>query len=244
MSRYVQEVKLDQPIDVVSMIVEDYVYHHRFKRNDWNGEMVYYMKDKHGKERYMKWDYTNGVFHMEAWLKNAFGGEEDLKGFGSTASKNEFRKSLELLVSTIKRQKASAISSGHVGSDPLHHTDNHAAEHRAQRQGQQMSFGSMPGQNNSVRSTRNTSTVRGASRNTGNARDVGNLIYAILAIVFSSVPVMGLIMAISCLSRNKNSDSSSAKTVKIVCTVAIILSLLTLATTFLPAFLLPMSDLF
>ena len=82
MGRYIREIKLSQPIDVVSMLVEDYVYHHRFQRNDWNGEMVYYMKDKHGKERYMKWDYTNGVFHVEAWLKDAFGGEADLKGFG------------------------------------------------------------------------------------------------------------------------------------------------------------------
>lgn len=236
MARYIQDIKLDQPIDVVSMIVEDYVYHHRFIRNDWNGEMVYYMKDKHGKERYMKWDYTNGVFHLEAWLKSVFGGEEDLKGFGSTASKNEFRRSLELLVSTVRRQKPSTIFSGHVGSDPLHHTSNHAAEHRAQRQGQQMSFGSMPGDSRSSGTARRTS-----SRTTGNISDTGNLIYAILAIVFSSIPVIGLIMAINCLKRNKGSESSTAKTVTIVCVIAILISVVTILTGLLPALFLPIN---
>lgn len=240
MARYVQEIKLDQPIDVVSMIMEDYVYHHHFRRNDWNGEMVYYVKDKHGKERYMKWDYTNGVFHLEAWLKSAFGGEEDLKGFGSTASKNEFRRSLELLATTIKRQKASTISSGHVGSDPLHHTSNHAAEHRAQRQGQQMSFGSMPGNSRTVR---NTGTVRSAGRSGNNANfsDTGNLIYALLAMIFSSIPIVGLIMAINCLKRNKGSESSNAKVINIVCVIAIFVSIMTIVTSFLPALLIPMN---
>jgi len=238
MARYIQEIKLDQPIDVVSMIMEDYVYHHRFSRNDWNGEMVYYMKDKHGKERYMKWDYTNGVFHLEAWLKNAFGGEEDLKGFGSTVSKNEFRRSLELLISTVRRQPASTLSSGHVGSDPLHHTSNHAAEHRAQRQGQQMAFGSMPGNN------RGTGTVRRTgSGTTGNVSDMGNLIFAILAIVFSSVPVIGLVMAINCLNRNKRNESGNAKTINLVCGIAILISVITLFSTFLPALLLPLKFL-
>lgn len=69
MSRYINDVRLDQPIDVVSVLLEDFIYHNRFSRTDWNGEMVYRLKDSHGVERYMKWFYADGVFHVEAWLK-------------------------------------------------------------------------------------------------------------------------------------------------------------------------------
>ena len=68
MSRYINDVRLDQPIDVVSVLLEDFIYHNRFSRTDWNGEMVYRLKDSHGVERYMKWFYADGVFHVEAWL--------------------------------------------------------------------------------------------------------------------------------------------------------------------------------
>lgn len=240
MARYIQEIKLSQPIDVVSMIMEDYIYHHHFRRNDWNGEMVYYMVDKHGKECYMKWDYTNGVFHLEAWLKNAFGGEEDLKGVGSKASKIEFRKSLELLITTVKRQKASTISGGHVGTDPLHHTSNHTAEHRAQRQGQQNSFGTMPGGN--AGSTR-TSSRTNTGRNAGNVSDTTNLIFALLALIFSSIPIVGLILAIKCLKRNKGSQSSNEKLITVLCVIAIIVSVMTIFSSLLPTILLPLAEL-
>lgn len=42
MGRYVKDVQLDKPIDVVSMVMDDFVYHNQFSRTDWNGEMVYY----------------------------------------------------------------------------------------------------------------------------------------------------------------------------------------------------------
>ena len=246
MGRYIQEIKLNQPIDVVSMIMEDYVYHHRFKRNDWNGEMVYYMKDKHGKERYMKYDYTNGVFHLEAWLKNAFGSEEALNGFGSTASKNEFRKSLDLLVRTLKTQKASAVSSGHVGSDPLHHTDNHAAEHRAQNRGQQMSFGTMPGNSQSANRTQSPNSAYRPStmQKRGNVNDASNVVFAVLALIFSSIPVVGLILAIRCIKRCKGRESSNAKLIYILCVLAIIMSVMSLFTGLLPMMMLPVMDFF
>ena len=35
MSRYIKEVELNQPIDVVSMVMEDFIYHNRFTRADW-----------------------------------------------------------------------------------------------------------------------------------------------------------------------------------------------------------------
>lgn len=250
MGRYIREIKLSQPIDVVSMLVEDYVYHHRFQRNDWNGEMVYYMKDKHGKERYMKWDYTNGVFHVEAWLKDAFGGEADLKGFGSSASKDEFRKSLELLITTLQRQPASSLSSGHVGSDPLHHTSNHAAEHRAQQQGKQMAFGTIPaGKQNSDGNTGSNRNryAHGSSRNRGNATvsEKSALIYAVIALMFGSIPVIGLLIAITCLRKTWMSKGSTYATARILCIVALIISAITLLTNMiLPMFMVPFAEFF
>ena len=36
MGRYSKDIQLEQPIDVVSMVMEDFVYHNRFSRTDWN----------------------------------------------------------------------------------------------------------------------------------------------------------------------------------------------------------------
>lgn len=128
MSRYIRETELNQPIDVVSMLMEDFVYHNQFTRADWNGEMVYFLKDKHGKERYMKWYYTDGVFRVEAWIKGSFGNEITLDGAGG-ASKKEFRRSLDNLISKMKNYSANSVAGGHVGSDPLHHDSAHGTNH-------------------------------------------------------------------------------------------------------------------
>lgn len=129
MGRYIKDIELNQPIDVVSMVMDDYVYHERFGRTDWNGEMVYSMKDRHGRERYMKWHYTGGVFHVEAWLKGAFGGEMDLDGVGGGASRKEYHRSIEQLLKTLQLHHGGQLSGGHVGSDPLHHSEDHKKDH-------------------------------------------------------------------------------------------------------------------
>ena len=131
MGRYIKDAQLDQPLDVVSLVMEDYIYHERFSRTDWNGEMVFYRKDGHGRERYMKWSYAGGLFHVEAWLKNPLGGEMDLDGVGGGASRREFRESMDRLLRTLKDQSSSNLAGGHVGADPLHHSSNYEAEHRA-----------------------------------------------------------------------------------------------------------------
>ncbi|MCM1192474.1 MAG: hypothetical protein NC123_13960 [Butyrivibrio sp.] len=128
MGRYIKDIQLEQPIDVVSMVMDDFIYHNRFSRTDWNGEMVFYLKDRHNKERYMKWAYVDGQFHVEAWLKNAMGGETDLDGVGGGASRKEFRASIDGLIETLKKTAAGSLAGGHIGSDPLHHdsgSDNH-----------------------------------------------------------------------------------------------------------------------
>lgn len=134
MGRYIKDVQLEQPIDVVSMVMEDFVYHNHFSRTDWNGEMVFYLKDRHKKERYMKWVYVDGMFHVEAWLKNAMGGETDLDGVGGGASRKEFRASIDGLIETLKKTAAGSLSGGHIGSDPIHHDSGHVDNHDAWKQ--------------------------------------------------------------------------------------------------------------
>lgn len=132
MGRYIKDVRLEQPIDVVSMVMDDFIYHNRFSRTDWNGEMVFYLKDNHKKDRYMKWTYVDGLFHVEAWLKNAMGGETDLDGMG--ASRKEFRASIDGLIETLKRTAAGSLAGGHIGSDPLHHDSGYGNNHDAWKQ--------------------------------------------------------------------------------------------------------------
>ena len=129
MGRYIKDIQLEQPIDVVSMVMDDFIYHNHFTRTDWNGEMVFYLKDSHKKERYMKWVYVDGKFHVEAWLKNSLGGETDLDGVGGGASRKEFRKSIDGLIETLKKTTAGSLAGGHIGSDPLHHDSGYVDNH-------------------------------------------------------------------------------------------------------------------
>lgn len=134
MGRYIKDIRLEQPIDVVSMVMDDFIYHNHFSRTDWNGEMVFYLKDRHNKERYMKWVYVDGQFHVEAWLKNAMGGEMDLDGVGGGASRKEFRASLDGLIETLRKAAAGSLAGGHIGSDPLHHDSGYVDNHDAWKQ--------------------------------------------------------------------------------------------------------------
>lgn len=122
MARHIEDVTLNQPIDVVSMVMEDYVYHHHFSRSDWQGEPVYQATDSHGKDWYMNYHYANGVFHMEAWLKGPFGDEMDLSGIGGGKSRQEFRESIDNLLQKLRSHSGNAAA-GHIGQDPVqHHT--------------------------------------------------------------------------------------------------------------------------
>lgn len=122
MARHIEDVTLNQPIDVVSMVMEDYVYHHHFSRSDWQGEPVYQATDSHGKDWYMNYHYANGVFHMEAWLKGPFGDEMDLSGIGGGKSRQEFRESIDNLLQKLRAHSGNTAA-GHIGQDPVqHHT--------------------------------------------------------------------------------------------------------------------------
>ncbi len=235
MSRYSREVRLEQPIDVVSMVMEDFVYHNRFSRTDWNGEMVFCLKDSHKKECYMKWSYVDGLFHVEAWLKGPFGGEADLGGLG--ASRREFREKLDGLIETLKKTAAASLTGGHIGSDPLHHDGGHGDNHAAWERDTRWQQGA-PGQAMPARQTGpapqaapvrqgnpgNLSGTAQERRSTSAGRDpeAGKaLAYAILAVFLGGwIPVLGIVFLV--LAKQKEKYSSNGNVVKGLCIVAII----------------------
>lgn len=122
MSRYIREFQLDKPIDVVSLVMDDYVYHNRLIRTDWNGEMVFASQDGAGSKCYMKWSYTAGVFHLEAWVRGMMGGERNPDGMG--AGGKNFRKSLQRLEQQLK-EHCDHVPTGYIGADTLVHEKNH-----------------------------------------------------------------------------------------------------------------------
>lgn len=213
MGRYVKDVQLDKPIDVVSMVMDDFVYHNQFSRTDWNGEMVYYLKDRHGGDRYMKWSYAAGELHVEAWLKNPFGGEMDLDGVGG-ASRREYKKSMDELIRRLVNT-GDQLSSGHVGSDPLHHDNSHhVGRHMSAR---------MAGQ--ATAEQRVTSQATAAPGSSAGREGTGQvaLFWAILAIMFAwSVPILGLIFAIVAL--RKQGESSRQVLVRWIAIIAILVA--------------------
>lgn len=245
MGRYIKDAQLDQPLDVVSLVMEDYIYHERFSRTDWNGEMVFYRKDGHGRERYMKWSYAGGLFHVEAWLKNPLGGEMDLDGVGGGASRREFRESMDRLLRTLKDQSSSNLAGGHVGADPLHHSSNYEAEHRAwQDQNRNQSMNQGLDRNQSMNQGQGPNGSQGQSGqqpqrlNTNRYSLRTAVFFAIAGILFAGfIPLAGIIFGIWGLKKSGDCDESTARAVKGVCIVVIAISIIRWIISFVLGFL-------
>ena len=245
MGRYIKDAQLDQPLDVVSLVMEDYIYHERFSRTDWNGEMVFYLKGGHGRERYMKWSYAGGLFHVEAWLKNPLGGEMDLDGVGGGASRREFRESMDRLLRTLKDQSPSNLAGGHVGADPLHHSSNYEAEHRAwQDQNRNQSMNQGLDRNQSMNQGRGPNGSQGQSGqqpqrlNTNRSSLRTAVFFAIAGILFAGfIPLAGIIFGIWGLKKSGDCDESTARAVKGVCIVVIAISIIRWIISFVLGFL-------
>ena len=245
MGRYIKDAQLDQPLDVVSLVMEDYIYHERFSRTDWNGEMVFYRKDGHGRERYMKWSYAGGLFHVEAWLKNPLGGEMDLDGVGGGASRREFRESMDRLLRTLKDQSSSNLAGGHGGAGPLHHSSNYEAEHRAwQDQNRNQSMNQGLDRNQSMNQGRGPNGSQEQSRqqpqrlNTNRYSLRTAVFFAIAGILFAGfIPLAGIIFGIWGLKKSGDCDESTARAVKGVCIVVIAISIIRWIISFVLGFL-------
>lgn len=276
MARYIEDAGINQPIDVVSMVMEDYIYHHRYTRTDWNGEPVYCCRDSHGKERYLVWSYASGILHLEAWLKGAFGKEANLSGIGGGRSAKEYQKSLEDLLKKLREHSGNTSNVGYIGEDPFIHKQAEAAkpaqpayqQPRPTQPAYQQPSPAQPayqqpkpaqpaynGQGNSYGTPGNPNRIPGSPTGMpGNPNGIpgnpygipGNpngapygmpqnssvtvaMVLGIIGIFFAMcVPFFGLILGIIGKNQSRMTDTSAGrgKTANILCTIAIVLSII------------------
>lgn len=120
MARYVNELVLNQPDDFVQFIMNDFLQKNQYVLVEYNGEQVFRAGDAMVEGyRYLKWNYMNGVFHIEAWLTSVTGKEMDLDGFVGALQKKPYKDSLEQLYAALKQPiPAPQNMAGQAGQQP------------------------------------------------------------------------------------------------------------------------------
>ncbi len=241
MARYIEDAGINQPFDVVSMVMEDYIYHNRFSRGDWEGEPVYQCTDSHGKTRYFKWNYASGILHIEAWLKNPFGNEMNLSGLSAGRSGKEYKDGINRLIQNL-RSHSGAIHTGSIGQDPLHHQPVPSVSFAQQSRGQSAGY---PGQQPSGQYTTHPQPPVGGMPSTVNPSSVpvvvrpsceygapvnssSGMILGILGLIFAFfIPLFGIIFSVIGLRKCRTGSVSegSVKTVKGLSIAGIIISI-------------------
>lgn len=104
MARYIQNVVLNKPADFVSFIMNDYLQKNGFSMSDWKGEPAYRAGDAMVEGyKFLKWSYTDGVLHLEAWMKGTFGGEWGLTGYVGCLQKRPYRNNLTQLITVLQQ---------------------------------------------------------------------------------------------------------------------------------------------
>ncbi len=240
MARYMEDAGIHQPFDVVSMVMEDYIYHHRFSRSDWEGEPVYQCTDGHGKARYLKWNYASGILHLEAWLKSPFGNEMNLSVPGAGRSGKEYKESIDRLIQNL-RSHSGNIHTGSIGQDPLHHqqasaafsqqTGNQPAAYpRQQPTAQHTAYPQQPA--GGMPPTANPSSVpvvvRPSCEYGASINSTAGMILSIFGLLFAfAIPILGIIFSVIALKKCHAGSvpKDSVKTVKNLSVAGIIISI-------------------
>lgn len=118
MARFVRDLVINQPDDFVHFIMNDYLQKNQFIMADWKGEPAYRAGDAVLEGyKYLKWFYSNGTLHLEAWIKGTFGGEWNLDGFVGCMVKKPYKESLEQLFVTL--QQPVPVSQGIQDPQPI-----------------------------------------------------------------------------------------------------------------------------
>ena len=105
MARYIQDIILNKPDNFVFYTMNDFFLQTGFVLTDCRGEQIYFSgnPDQEGC-RCLKWSYTNGVLHLEAWLKGQTEGDEwNLDGLEYGAQKASYKQLLEQLLAVLQR---------------------------------------------------------------------------------------------------------------------------------------------
>lgn len=104
MARYIREVELKQPEDFVQYIMTDFLSKHGFKLVEFEGQMVYRVGGGLAEiPKFLVWGYQNGIFHLEAWIRNCwlpgvYGGENAMTGFMGCIPKKAYKNDIEALI--------------------------------------------------------------------------------------------------------------------------------------------------
>lgn len=221
MSRTIKEIQLSQPIDVVSMMMDDFIYHNHFMRTDWEGEMVFFTEDSHGVEIYFMWSYTGGIFHTESWVKGLMGGEDSLAGLYHMSAKNDFAGKLNDLYRRLQTASGSDMRGGHIGTDPIHHD---AGDHSNHQNWQKDTNWQQNSKGYTIPSTEQPRTVETYSnqRRTlpGQVTPENSALYLSFVALFLGmiIPWMGVIFAV--IARKKARGTGLEKIIKILTTIA------------------------
>lgn len=208
MARFVRDLVLNQPDDFVHFIMNDYLQKNQFIMADWKGEPAYRAGDAMLEGyKYLKWFYSNGTFHLEAWMKGTAGGEWDLDGFVGCMAKKPYKESLEQLFVTLQQPvPAPQRAQGMPNPQGMQGVPN--------PQGQQ---GVPNPQPIPVYTVDNTKAATMA------------LTFGILSLAFCWIPIAGIILACLGMSRARMGSGSSkagrAKTGKILCIVGLVLAI-------------------
>jgi len=116
MARYVVDLQLNKPNDFVAFIMNDYLQKNQFSMSNWKGEPAYRAGDAMMEGyKFLKWYYSNGVLHLEAWLKGTFGGEWGLEGFVGFLMKKPYKESLSQLMVVLQQPLPQTMPMGQPG---------------------------------------------------------------------------------------------------------------------------------
>ena len=103
MGRYIRDIVLNKPNDFVAFMINDYLNKEGFKLVEFKGQQVFRCGGGlFEMPKFLVWNYQNGVFHMEAWVRicwlpGVYGKENEIKGFCGALPKQMYKQSLEEL---------------------------------------------------------------------------------------------------------------------------------------------------
>ena len=103
MGRYIRDIVLNKPNDFVAFMINDYLSKEGFKLVEFKGQQVFRCGGGlFEMPKFLVWNYQNGVFHMEAWVRicwlpGVYGKENEIKGFYGALPKQMYKQSLEEL---------------------------------------------------------------------------------------------------------------------------------------------------
>lgn len=101
MTRYIKDIYLEQPEEIVEQIMSAFIEQNNFKHTLWNGEICWGASHVIvGEIYFFKYLYDNGTLHIEAWIRNGKTKEMGLTGWEASDLKKPYYK---LIWNLIKR---------------------------------------------------------------------------------------------------------------------------------------------